>query len=121
MSLYQLLLVLKLSSVIGFAGGAVAALLATDAAARKRAVHGVASPSLLATWLAGYALATLEGIPLSRPWIVGSLILSSFVNVALVYCAARGRRGALPTVAVAVPLFGIIVLMVLKPGGAVAP
>lgn len=115
MTAYQCVLVLKFLSVMGFGGGAVATFASTETSARKRAAHRVASPSLLATWLSGYALLTLNGWPLFELWIVGSLLLSLVANAALAYCVARDRRGLVSALSVAAPLVCIVVLMVFKP------
>jgi hypothetical protein len=112
---YQLVLVFKFLSVMGFAGGAIAALLADDAAARKRAVHRVASPCLFATWLCGYTLLELNGWPWSELWVMASLLLSVLANGVLSLCAARGWRGPRAVWGVALPIIGVVVLMVSKP------
>lgn len=115
MTLYRCFLVLKFLSVMGFAGGALATFLATDMAARKRAVHRVASPNLLVVWLSGYALLMLNGWPLFELWVVVSLLLSVVVNGVLSYCAARNRNGAAEVLCTLLPLVGIVVLMVFRP------
>jgi len=112
---YQVLLVCKFLSVMGFAGGATAAFLTKEVSERKRAVHHVASPCLLAVWLAGYALLILRGWPLFELWIIGSLALSLSANVALGYCAARGRRDLAAFAGVVAPVAVTVGLMVFKP------
>ena len=115
MTAYQGLLVLKFLSVMGFAGGAIAALLSTDVGARKHAVHRVASPSLLVVWLCGYGLVLVRGWPLFELWIVASVLLSLWANGMLAYCVARNRRGTGAFLKTALPVVAIVVLMVLKP------
>ncbi|WP_437672848.1 hypothetical protein [Sorangium sp. So ce131] len=112
---YQGILVLKFLSIMGYAGGAVGAFLCQDPAARKRAVHRVASPCLLATWLSGYALLVLNSWPLFELWIVGALLLSLVANAVLVYCVARERRDLPAFLWSALPVVCIVMLMVLKP------
>jgi hypothetical protein len=111
---YQCILILKFLAVFGFVGGAVASFLSEDPRTRKRAVHHVASPSLLVVWLAGYGLLMLAGIRWFELWIVASIALSIGANAALAYSAARGHRGGLAILAVAGPIVGIVALMVLK-------
>lgn len=113
--MYQGVLVFKLLSVIGFAGGAIGAFLSNDERARKRAAHYVASPCLLGTWLSGYALLTLRGWPVFELWIVGSIILSFFANTVLAHCVRNDRRGPIAFLTVAAPIALVVVLMVLKP------
>jgi len=112
--LYQGLLVMKLVSVMGFAGGLIAAFIGNDRATRKFAAHRVASPSLLAIWLFGYALLALNGWPLFEFWVVGALALSLVANAALAYCVARDRRSTRAFMGTASPVVASVVLMVLK-------
>jgi hypothetical protein len=110
---YRVLLVLKLLGVLLFAGGLIAAALVADLADRRRAVHGVASPGLALTWLAGYGLALLTGVPLGELWVVGGLALSLVAQLALVHSVTRGGpRSARLAVA---PLVAVLVLMVFRP------
>ncbi|WP_437737503.1 hypothetical protein [Sorangium sp. So ce1335] len=115
MGLYQLVLTLKFLGAMGYAGGLVASFVAADPHERKLAVHRIASPSLLATWCAGYALAALGGFRMFELWVVGGLALSVGSNVALVYCVSRDRRGPGAFSCAALPLAGVVGLMVLKP------
>ncbi|WP_437953217.1 hypothetical protein WME98_22885 [Sorangium sp. So ce296] len=112
---YRCILVLKFLSVMGYAGGAAGAFLCDDPAARKRAVHRVASPSLLATWLSGYALLVLNGWPLFELWVAGALLLSLVGNAALVYCVSRERRDLSAFLGSALPVVCVVALMVVKP------
>ncbi|XXX77071.1 hypothetical protein WMF30_56420 [Sorangium sp. So ce134] len=112
---YRCILALKFLSIMGYAGGAAGAFLCEDPAARKRAVHRVASPSLLATWLSGYALLVLNGWPLLELWIAGALLLSLAANAALVYCVSRDRRDLSAFLWSALPVACVVVLMVFKP------
>ena len=118
-TLYRLLLLLKLGAVLAYAAGAGASLLSTSLEARKRAVHGVASPALVVIWICGYALSQLLGVSLSEPWLLGGMVLSVVSLLALVFSAQRGAR---PWAAVAVgALLATLALMVLRPGyGSVA-
>lgn len=115
MSLYECLRTLKFLSVMGFAGGAIAALVSTEPTARRRAAHVVASPCLLAVWLTGWWLSSLRGWSFSELWIVAALALSLVANGALSYVVARERRGVGPLLGVATPIVAIVLLMVIKP------
>jgi len=112
---YQLVLVVKFLSVLGYAGGLVAAFLASDPEVRKRAVHKVASPSLLVIWLTGYTLLLMSGVSLVELWAVGGLVLSLLANGALVFCVTRERRSAGAFACCAVPLACAVMVMVFKP------
>src|SRR4051812_4306227 len=59
MLLYRTLHLLKFIGVMLLAGGTVGSFVASEPSARKRAVHGLASPGLLLTWLAGYSLSLM--------------------------------------------------------------
>lgn len=114
MTFYQFILVFKFLAVLGFAGGAVASFVSDDPATRKRAVHRVASPALLAVWLAGYGLLMFAGLPLFELWIIVSVALSVVANGALAVAVSRGRRDAAAILWVFGPVTVIVVLMVLK-------
>ena len=62
---YELIRFLKFAGVLGFAGGAVASLVARDLAHRRIAVHRIASTSLLVAWIGGYLLADALARPLT--------------------------------------------------------
>jgi hypothetical protein len=115
MTAYQVLLVLKFLGVLGFAGGAITAFLAGDTATRRSAVHRVASPCLLATWVFGYVLLALNGWPMFEFWIVAAIFLSLIANGLLAYCVARDRRSLQAFLWSAAPVVVIVVLMVRKP------
>lgn len=112
---YQCLLVLKFLSVMGFAGGCIAALGGLEVSARKHALHRIASPCLLATWLLGYALLALRGDPWFEFWVAGALVLSIVTNGVVSYAATRDVRGGRAWLGFGLPLAGIVVLMVMKP------
>ena len=115
MILYECLKVIKLLSVMGLAGGVVAAFVATDKKVRKHAAHRIASPCLLVVWLSGYALLTVRGWPFFQLWVVGALALSVAADAALAFCVARGRRSSVAFLSVAAPLACAVALMVAKP------
>ena len=115
MSLYQLLLVVKFLGVMGYAGGAIAGWIASDPADRRRAVHAIASPSLLLTWCSGYSLLALSGLPMFELWPVGGLVLSLVSNAALVLTVAREWRTPSALAWTAIPLVLVVALMVVKP------
>ena len=115
MTLYQFFLVLKFLAVMGFAGGVVAAFTSDSPATRKRSAHAVASPSLLAIWLSGYALVLLSGVPLFELWIVAALLLSLLANGLLSYAVARDVPQTKIFAWIAVTIVAVVVLMVTKP------
>jgi hypothetical protein len=112
-TVYRLLLVLKLCGVLLFAGGLIGAGIHGDVASRRRAVHRVASPGLVLTWATGYGLSVLIGVSLGQLWIVGGLALSLLAQLALVHSVTRGGpRSARLAV---LPLVATLVLMVFRP------
>jgi hypothetical protein len=116
--LYRTILLFKFIGVSMYAGGLVAAFVATLDADRYRAVHGVASPGLLITWIAGYLLTTQLGeynIGLTEFWILGGLVLSLASQMALVYSVSRKTRTPGVFLAAAIPLLMVLVLMVFRP------
>ena len=113
--LYRLVLVMKLAAVMVYGGGHVASLVASSADDRRRAVHKVASPALLAIWTTGYALVSMIDIALTELWVVAALALSTLSHVALVHRVQRDRRTAGSFLVAAVPLAAVVALMVFRP------
>lgn len=113
--LFRLFLLAKFAGVLGYAGGLVAAFVASAPEERRRAVHGVASPAMLLTWLAGYGAAAQLGASLLEPWLAGSLGLSFLSQVALVLGPGRGRAGRGAFAAAVAPLGVVLVLMIWRP------
>lgn len=113
---YELIRFLKFAGVLGFAGGAVASLVARDLDSRRIAVHRVASPSLLVAWIGGYLLAEVLARPLSELWIVAGFALSFLTQGALVWSVSvEGRRGPRACVAVVGFLVANLAIMVWRP------
>ena len=113
--MYRLILLFKLVGVLLYAGGLIAAFVATALKERKRAVHAIASPGLVLTWAAGYSLVTQLHLALTELWIVGGLGLSLVSQLALVYSVSRDRRTVGTLLATAIPLFLVLALMVFRP------
>jgi hypothetical protein len=113
--LYHLLHLLKFSGVILFGGGMVGSFVARTPADRKRAVHGVASPGLVITWLAGYLLTLQLGVPLGELWIIGGLLLSFMAQLALLRSVSREEASLGGALAALLPLVLVLVLMVFRP------
>jgi len=112
---YHLLHLLKFIGVILFGGGMVGSFVASSTADRKRLVHGVASPGLVITWLAGYLLTLQLGVPLGELWVLGGLGLSFFAHLALLRNAGREAPDLAGRLSAAVPLILVLVLMVFRP------
>ena len=114
-TVYRLLLVLKFLGVLGYAGGLVAAFVATAPAERKRAVHAIASPALLVTWVAGWLLADRLGVALTELWVLGGLVLSCVSLLALIRAARRPRSDRVAFATAAAPLVAVVVMMAFRP------
>jgi hypothetical protein len=112
---YRLVLVLKFVGVLLYAGGLIASFVASSLAERRRAVHAVASPGLLLTWIAGYLLTLEQQIPLTEAWTLGGLFCSLASQLALVNSVSRDRRTPGAFLAAFVPLLAVLVLMVFRP------
>lgn len=115
MTSYHLLHLLKFVGVSLFGGGMVASFVVSSPVERRRAVHGVASPGLVLTWLAGYLLTLQLGIPLGELWVLGGLLASFVAQLALLQSAARDTVGSGVRLRAAIPLLLVLVLMVFRP------
>lgn len=115
MASHRALLLLKLIAVVAYAGGMIASFLATGIHERKRAVHSVASPALLVTWLLGYLLSLDYQVGLSELWIGGALGLSFVSQLVLVHSVSRDRPTKAHFAGVFVPFVGVLFLMVFRP------
>lgn len=116
---YQIALVFKFIGVALYAGGMAASFLSSSFVERKRAVHRVASPGLLLTWIAGFCLAEILHIRWTAPWILGGLVLSTVSQMALVYSVsgrASGDGRNIGTFSMSVvPFILVVALMVFRP------
>jgi hypothetical protein len=115
MTLYRLVLIAKLISVLVYAGGLTAAFVAKQSDERRLAVHSVASTGLLTTWSTGFILLWLSNAKLFELWIVGALLLSLASHLALVHSVVRQNRSTAAFTRCAVPLVLVICFMVVKP------
>jgi hypothetical protein len=112
-----LILVPKFCAVLAYAGAVGAALLGDGLEARRFAAHRVAGPALLATWVLGCAAVESLHQPLTQPWIVGAVVLSSVGQFALGYSVSEPGRRTAPVVAgVVAALAAVVALMVWRPG-----
>ncbi|WP_394824657.1 hypothetical protein [Pendulispora albinea] len=112
---YRLLHLLKFLGVILYAGGLIGSFVATSLPERKRAVHAIASPGLLLTWVTGYLLTTQLNVPLTELWIVGGIGFSLLSQLALVHSVSRDRRTVGAFAFAFGPLFLVLLLMVFRP------
>jgi len=115
MTLYGLARILKFIALLTYVGASAASWTATSPRERRRAVHGIASPALVAVWMAGYALAWLRGTSPFELWTLGGLLLSLGANLSLIQAAVTGARTRWVVARYAIPLGLTIVLMVLRP------
>lgn len=112
---HHLLHLLKFIGVLLYGGGLVAAFVAETRKERQRAVHGVASPGLLVTWVAGYLLTLELGISLGELWVVVGLALSLASQLALVASLRHARATRADVLSAALPLLLVLVAMVFRP------
>jgi len=106
---YRLLHLAKFVGVILYGGGLIASFVATSPVERRRAVHSVASPGLVITWIAGYLLTMKLHIPLTELWILGGLVFSLLSQLTLVHSVTRQPR----TLASFACAFGLLLLVLL--------
>ncbi len=114
-ALYPLTLLLKLVGVCLYAGGMTTSFIATAPQERKRAVHAIASPALVLTWLCGYLLSVQRGIALTELWIVAGLLLSLASQLSLVYAVARDDQRTAVRLAALLPFAAVLALMIFRP------
>lgn len=112
---YTYLLFAKLLSVLAFAGGTGAALLAGDRDTRRRAVHRIASPALVCTWITGYLLAVRIATPLTELWPLAGFVLSLAALMILIHATSRDRAGAALTAMTLGCLVLVVFVMTLRP------
>lgn len=115
MTLYAMVRILKFIALLTYVGASTASLTASSHRERRRAVHGIASPALMAVWVAGYTLAWLRGTSPFELWTSGGLLLSLGANLSLIQAAASGARTRWVVARYAIPVGLAIVLMVLRP------
>lgn len=113
MTAYRLALLLKFVGVMLYAAGLGASFVAATLAARKRAIHTVASTGLLFTWIAGYFLADILGVPMSEAWTAGGLVLSFISQGLLSRSAIEDHHGK--RIAAGVVMALVLLLMVFRP------
>lgn len=114
-TLYGIVRVLKFLAVLTYACAGTAGLVSADAGVRKRAVHAIASPALLAIWGAGFALAWLRGTSFHELWLLAGLALSFGATLVLTHAAAQPKPTRATLLAFALQLALAIALMVLRP------
>ena len=115
MDLYATVLILKFLGVMAYSGGAIAAYLAPDVAARKWLAHRVAAPGLTLVWFAGYTLITITKIPFTELWIMAGALGSLVSNLALIRNAGRPVLSRWAWLGTALPIVFVVACMVLKP------
>jgi len=115
MTLFGLARILKFIALLTYVGASAVSCTATSARERKRAVHSIASPALLAAWMAGYTLAWLRGTSPFELWTLGGLLLSLGANLGLIHAVANDARTRWVVIRYAIPMALTIVLMVLRP------
>ncbi|HVJ66141.1 MAG TPA: hypothetical protein VM901_12865 [Bdellovibrionota bacterium] len=96
-----------------FSGGIVAAFVAESPAAKKVAVHRIASTGLLILWISGAFLATKLGVSHAELWITLGFFFSFVTQGALVSSIKTTKPG--PKVVAIVFLVLSLVDMVYKP------
>jgi hypothetical protein len=114
-TLYGTVRVLKFLAVLTYACAGTASLVSVDPGLRKRAVHRIASPALLAIWAAGFTLAWLRGTSFHELWLLGGLALSFGATLVLMSAAGGKPQGRKALAAFALQLALAITLMALRP------
>ncbi len=112
---YHASVLIKFIGVVLFAGGMMASFVATGLPERKLAVHRIASPGLLLTWLGGAGAAELTAVPLTEAWIVGGVVFSFLSMSGLVISVSREMKSPGWVLFATVPLLIVLVLMVSRP------
>ncbi len=112
---YHAALLIKFIGVALFTGGMGANLVATGMHERKVAVHRIASPGLLLTWLGGAGAAEMTAIPLTEAWTLGGVFFSFLSMSALVISVSREKKSLGMTLFAVMPLFVVLILMIARP------
>lgn len=106
----------KLLAVALLFTGTVGSVLARDLGDRRRFAYGLAGPGFGVSWAAGFALATVEDVPLLSTWVLGAVGLSLFsLQVALFAVGREGRRNATTATLAIAPLVATVALMIWRP------
>lgn len=81
---WMLLRFVKFLGVLAYGAGVGIGLSSAELHVRKRAVHLLASPALLVTWMGGYLLTLFRGTPFTEAWIVGGFSTSTACQLLLI-------------------------------------
>lgn len=112
---WALLRFLKFVSVFAYGASVGVALSPVEVALRKKAVHTLASPALLSTWIAGYLLTLYRGTPLTEVWVLGGFLISTFGQLVLVRTTRSRRVTPQQRVLILGSLFLTLLCMVFRP------
>lgn len=115
LALYRICLVFKLLGVVLYAGGMVAAFVASKTEERRFAVHRVAAVGIALLWVFGYLLTQQLKVALTEMWILGGFIASTVSYLSLVTSASREAPTRIDTIRSGAPFVFAIVLMVFRP------
>ncbi|MGE0785162.1 MAG: hypothetical protein AB7S26_05690 [Sandaracinaceae bacterium] len=115
MTIYLVLRFVKLTAVLGYAGGLVGRFTATEPSLQRRSVHRIASPAMLVVWSSGLALASVSGTSFGELWIVLGLVLSLASLLCLVWSVSRPVHLVRACAGAVVPLLLTVGVMVLRP------
>lgn len=113
--IWKLVRLLKFLGVIAYGAGAGIGLSAGELQMRKRAVHLIASPALLVTWVGGYLLTLFQGTPLTYAWILGGFSASALGHLLLIRSTRTASLSTRQRAGVLLPLVLTVLLMVLRP------
>jgi hypothetical protein len=105
----------KFAAVMAYASGVGMGLSNLSVPTRKRAVHLLASPALLAAWLAGYGLTLYVGVALTELWVVLGFAASFIAHFFLTHAARRTTVRVLDRVLVLGLVCAVLLFMVLRP------
>lgn len=114
-TLLTLVRFLKFASIFAYVGGVGIGLSNPNLAVRKRAVHLVASPALLAVWLAGYVLTLHLRVPLSEAWIVGGFVCSLAMHLLVTRAVREQTLATGMRLALIFTLSATLAFMVFRP------
>lgn len=115
---YELLKVLKLLGVGALFAGSIGAVFPRSLEERRRFAYLVAGPGFGVTWLAGFGLAFMQGLPLVSWWVITAIALSLFaIQVVLYSVGVEGRRNGVVATLILLPLAGCVAAMVFRAHG----
>lgn len=113
---WHLLRVSKFLALALWSAGIGGALLAGERRRRLAAAQWIATPGFLLTTAAGFGMARVQNVPLTQPWLAGSLLLGLLVlNLTLLAAERSSKDSRFLTAGIVLAGAATLALMVMRP------